>query len=90
MGRATGVKDIVKVDAKKFAKRAGLVPCFEETSSLLSCLKDFDFESENKRCRRQIDALGRCMKVHAESGKQDNTINFHLARLSKLGKRGGR
>ncbi|CAM6089028.1 unnamed protein product [Calypogeia fissa] len=81
MGRKAG---IMRINPKNFGRRTR--PCMSEMLNYLACLKKFNFNDDP--CAAERSALTNCMELQAKKGKEHNTINYHLQRISKMMKGG--
>ncbi|KAH9555668.1 hypothetical protein CY35_08G126900 [Sphagnum magellanicum] len=82
MGRKAGV---MRVNPKHLTRRT--MPCFQEMLVFLSCLHKFNYDDD--KVVKEKNALNICMDVQAKQGKQHNTINYHLQRISRTMKGAG-
>ncbi|CAM6076318.1 unnamed protein product [Sphagnum tenellum] len=83
MGRKAGV---MRVNPKNLTRRT--MPCFQEMLIFLSCLQKFNYDDD--KVVNEKNALNKCMETpgSAKQGKQHNTINYHLQRISRMMKGG--
>ncbi|KAL4445874.1 hypothetical protein ABPG77_009073 [Micractinium sp. CCAP 211/92] len=56
--------------------------CFEEMNAFFNCMAKFT-DVEDK-CAAERRALTNCATAAARRGKQLNTVNFHLQRISRM------
>ncbi|KAF7729010.1 hypothetical protein EC973_005041 [Apophysomyces ossiformis] len=68
----------LKVRPKKILEAS---PCIVEMGSLFECWATAGVD--DKRCVTAAKALSDCMAKPVSKNKSQNTINYHLARLSK-------
>ena len=85
-------KEALRVNAKQFMQnRGGETGCNDQISSLLDCLKRYEFDEGVGQCAQQYLALAQCTRAAAKErvakGSHAPTINYHLARMSKLMRR---
>ncbi|KAL3692846.1 hypothetical protein R1sor_006497 [Riccia sorocarpa] len=78
MGRKAG---IMRVNPKQFGRRINR-PCLSEMLTFLACMKKSNFNDDG--CMQEKKALQNCMDLQAKQGKQHNTINYHLQRISRM------
>jgi hypothetical protein len=92
MGGASLPRTKLRVDPRKFAGQvAGTGTCTQQLSALLTCLQRENFEESSGQCKAQYEALAECARSAraAASARKGHvpTINYHLARMSKLMRR---
>ncbi|ORY90980.1 hypothetical protein BCR43DRAFT_532740 [Syncephalastrum racemosum] len=68
----------LKVRPKKLMQSS---PCLVEMGALFECWATAGID--DRKCTATAKTLQECMAQPARKHKQQNTINYHLARLSK-------